>query len=272
VIAGDTELAARMAEHELERGSLAEADQYLALAARGSGSVPADRRGRSQVALAVVRLRFARQRGDLAAVAEQAQQLLTPAGAADPARFGMGEDLRALALISLGVAGLWTGEFDEADRHLEEGVALAHRIGRPFLEVTGLAHWAQLASWRSFPQGAQRGRQAIELAGRHGWAEEPVAGIAYLALGFALVAQGRLEEGERSLEQAERTLRTEAEPAAGMRLQYARGLLDVVSGRPEAALNALRAAERLAGLLVTQHALATTRITLGCDAGSPWRA
>jgi LuxR family transcriptional regulator, maltose regulon positive regulatory protein len=256
VIAGDTELAARMAEHELERGSLAEADQYLALAARGSGSVPADRRGRSQVALAVVRLRFARQRGDLAAVAEQAQQLLTPAGAADPARFGMGEDLRALALISLGVAGLWTGEFDEADRHLEEGVALAHRIGRPFLEVTGLAHWAQLASWRSFPQGAQRGRQAIELAGRHGWAEEPVAGIAYLALGFALVAQGRLEEGERSLEQAERTLRTEAEPAAGMRLQYARGLLDVVSGRPEAALNALRAAERLAGLLVTEHALA----------------
>jgi LuxR family transcriptional regulator, maltose regulon positive regulatory protein len=190
VIAEDTELAARMAEHELERGSLEEAERHLTLATRGLESVPADRRGRSQVALAVVRLRFARQRGDLTAVAEQAQQLLAPTGAADPARFGVGEDLRALALISLGIAGLWTAEFDEADRHLEEGVALAHRIGRPFLEVTGLAHWAQLASWRSFPLGAQRGRQAIELAGRHGWAEEPVAGIAYLALGFALVAEG----------------------------------------------------------------------------------
>jgi LuxR family transcriptional regulator, maltose regulon positive regulatory protein len=123
-------------------------------------------------------------------------------------------------------------------------------------EVTGLAHWAQLTSWRSFPLGAQRSMQAIELAGRHGWTEEPVAGIAYLALGMAMVALGRLEEGEQSLEQAERILREEAEPAAAMRLRYARGLLAVVTGRPEAALGAFRAAERLAGLLVTEHALA----------------
>ena len=38
--------------------------------------------GRSQVVLAIVRMRFARQRGDLAAVTEQAQRLLAPAGAA----------------------------------------------------------------------------------------------------------------------------------------------------------------------------------------------
>jgi LuxR family transcriptional regulator, maltose regulon positive regulatory protein len=40
VIAGDAELAARMAEHELERGSLQEAERYLALATRGLESVP----------------------------------------------------------------------------------------------------------------------------------------------------------------------------------------------------------------------------------------
>jgi LuxR family transcriptional regulator, maltose regulon positive regulatory protein len=256
VIAGDAELAARMAGHELERGSLEDAERYLALATRGLDSVPADRRGRSQVALAVARLRFARQRGDLTAVAEQAQQLLAPAGAADPARFGVGEDLQALALISLGIAEVWAARFEEADRHLEQGVALAHRIGRPFLEVTGLAHWAQLVSWRSFPLGAQHGRQAIELAGRHGWAEEPVAGLAYLALGMAMVAQGRLEDGERALEQAERTLPDEVEPAAGMRLHYARGLLEIVKGRPDAALGPLRTAERLAEVLVTEHTLA----------------
>jgi LuxR family transcriptional regulator, maltose regulon positive regulatory protein len=201
-------------------------------------------------------MRLARQRGDVTAVAEQAKPLLAPAGAADPARLGLGEDLRALALINLGTAELWTARFEEADRHLEQGIALARRIGRPFLEVTGLAHWAQLASWQSFPLGERRSRQAIELAGRHGWTEEPVAGVAYVALGFALVAQGRLEEGERSLEQAERTLRAEVEPAAGMRLRYARGLLEIVSGRPEAALGAFRAAGRLAALLVTEHALA----------------
>jgi LuxR family maltose regulon positive regulatory protein len=256
VIAGDAELAARMAGVELGRGSLQEAERYLVLATRQLESAASDRRERSRVVLAVVRMRLARQRGDVAAVAEQAKPLLAPAGGADPARLGLGEDLRALALINLGIAELWTARFEEADRHLEQGIALARRIGRPFLEVTGLANWAQLASWRSFPVGEERSRQAIELAGRHGWTEEPVAGVAYVALGFALVAQGRLEEGERSLEQAERTLRTELEPAAGMRLRYARGLLEIVSGRPEAALDAFRAAERLAALLVTEHALA----------------
>ena len=116
--------------------------------------------------LAVVRMRLARQLGDLEAVAGQAQQLLAPAGDAAEARLGLGEDLRALALINLGIAELWTGHFEEADRRLEQGIALAHRIGRPFLEITGLAHWAQLLSWRSFPLGAQRSREAIELAGR----------------------------------------------------------------------------------------------------------
>ncbi len=256
VIAGDPELAARMAGVELGRGSLEEAERYVVLATRGLESVPSDRRERSKVVLAVVRMRLARQRGDVAAVAEQAKPLLAPAGAADQARLGLGEDLRALALINLGIAELWTPVFEEADRHIEQGIALAHRIGRPFLEVTGLAHWAHLLSWRSFPLGAQRASEAIELAGRHGWTEEPVAGAAYLALGMAMVAQGRLADGERSLEQAERTLRTEVEPAAGMRLRYARGLLELVSGRPEAALEAFRAAERLAAQLVTEHILA----------------
>ncbi len=256
VIAEDTELAARMAAHELTEGSQAEAERYLALAIAGLESVPEDRRGRAQVALAVVRLRFALRRGDLAAVAEQARRLMVPAGAADPARFGVGDDLRALALISLGIAELWTTRFEESERHLEQGIALARQIGRPFLEVTGLAHWAQLLSWQSFPLGAKWGRQAIELAGRHGWTEEPVAGVAYVALGMAMVAQGRLDEGERALGQAERTLPDEVEPAAGMRLCYARGLLEVVSGCPEAALASFAAAERLAGLLVTEHTLA----------------
>jgi len=256
VIAADAELAARRAADELARGSLEEAGRYLALATRGLESVPADRRGRSQVVLAVVRMRLARQRGDLQAVAEQAERLLAPAGAADLAEFGVGGDLRMLALIDLGVAELWAARFEEAGRHLEEGTALARQLGRPYLEVTGLANWAQLVSWQSFPLGAQRGTRAIELAGRHGWTEEPVAGLAYLALGVTEVAQGRLEEAERSLERAERTLRAEVEPAAGMRLHWGRGMLELARGRYPEALAAIGAAERLATLLVTEHTLA----------------
>jgi LuxR family maltose regulon positive regulatory protein len=201
-------------------------------------------------------MRLARQRGDVPAVAEQAQRLLAPAGAADLAELGVGGDLRMLALIDLGIAELWTARFDEADRHLEDGISLARQLGRPYLEVTGLAYWAQLVSWRSFPLGAQRSMQAIELAGRHGWTEEPVAGVAYLALGVAMLAQGRLEEAERSLERAERTFRAEVEPAAGMRLHYGRGMIELARGRYPEALAAIQTAERLGALLVTEHTLA----------------
>jgi LuxR family maltose regulon positive regulatory protein len=263
VIASDAELAARAAGVQLARGSLEEAERYMALATRKLGSVPAGRAGRAQAVLAVVRMRMARQRGDLAAVAGEAQRLLAPAMSADPAQYdlapaaraGLGGDLQALALIDLGIAEAWTARFDAADRHLDDGIALARRIGRPYLEVTGLAHLAQLESWRSFQLGAERGLQAIELATEHGWADEPVVGLAYLALGVAMVTQGRLEEAERALGQAERTVRAEAEPAAGMRLSYGRGMLEFVSGRHDAALKAFRAAERLASSLVTPHTL-----------------
>jgi LuxR family maltose regulon positive regulatory protein len=256
VIAADAELAARVAGDQLARGSLEEAERYLALSARALESAPADRRGRSQVVLAVVRMRLARQRGDITAVAQEAHRLLAPAMTAGSAQPGLGEDLRALALVNLGTAELWTSRFDEADRHLADGVALAHEIGRPYLEVTGLAYWAQLMSWRSFPLGAERGRQAIELASQHGWSDEPVTGVAYLALGVAMVAQGRLEEAEQALDRAERAVRAEADPAAGMRLRYGRGMLEFVCGRHAAALRAFQLAERLSASLITPHTLA----------------
>ena len=255
VIAADAELAAGAAGDQLARGSLEEADRYLALSARALESVPADRRGRSQVLLAAVRMRRARQRGDFTAVAEEAHRLLVPAIMAGSVQPELGGDLRALALVNLGVAELWTARFEEADRHLADGIALAHEIGRPYLELAGLAFSAQLLSWRSFPQGAERGLQAIELATRHGWADEPVSGLAYLALGVAMVTQGRIEDARRALDWAERTVRTEVEPAAGMRLLYGRGMLEFVSGRHDAALSAFQAAERLASTLVTPHTL-----------------
>ncbi len=255
-IAADAELAAGAAGDQLARGSLAEAERYLALANQALEAVPAGRRGRAQAVLGSVRMRLARQSGDVTAAVAEAQRLLAPALSAESIKPELGRDLRALALINLGIAELWTSRLDEADQHLADGTALAREIGRPYLEVTGLAFWAQLTSWRSFPLGAARGLQAIELASKNGWSDEPVTGVAYLAVGVAMVAQGRLEEAERTLDRAERTIRTEAEPAAGMRLRYGRGMLEFVSGRHDAALRAFRTAERLSDSLRTPHTLA----------------
>jgi LuxR family maltose regulon positive regulatory protein len=253
--AADAELAGLVAGDELARGSLEEAERHLGLAARGSASVPAGRRAQWQVLLGVVRLLLARQRGNLEAVAEEARRLQAVAEAPGAALHGLGEELRALALINLGIAGAWAGRLDQAQRHLEQGIALAHRTGRPYLEFTGLAHQAGVEAFRSLARAEELGRQAVELAERHGWTDDPAAGAAYVALASALVWQGRIKEAEGWVQHAERTGRPEADPAANMGIRYVRALLELARGRDHEAVAAFRAAERLAGLLPAPHVL-----------------
>jgi LuxR family maltose regulon positive regulatory protein len=256
VAAADPELIAMMAVGELARGSLKEAERQLALAARRSGSVPAERRGRFQVMLTIRRLGLARQRGDLPVVAEEADRLLAAVEAPDAAQLGLGEDLRALALISLGRAEVFAGRREAAGRHLEQGVALARRIGRPYLEFLGLAHGAIVVTLRSRRLAEQQSKQAIELARRHGWGEDQAAGLAYAELGTAIGSQGRREEAMRWLDRAGQTLRAEAEPAATLGLHFSRWAHNTAHGRHQEALADMQAAERLADTLVTSHTLA----------------
>jgi len=55
---------------------------------------------------------------------EEARQLQVIADAPDAMEPGLGEELRALALISLGYAQNWTARLDQAE-HLKQGIALA---------------------------------------------------------------------------------------------------------------------------------------------------
>ncbi len=254
--AANAELAAVAAADELACGSLEAAARYLRLAERGAATVPEGRRGQAQVLLGVVQLLLARRHGNLPAVAEQAQRLQALAEAPDAAEYhltpaaraGLGDELRALALVKIGDTETWTGRLDQAESHLEHGIALARRIGRPYLEFMGLVYRAEIELNRpSFPRAAERARQAIDLAERHGWTEDPDACNAFMTLGAALAWQGRLGEAEAWVRRAERTIRAEANPAVAMGSQYVRGQLELGRGRVADALAAFRAAERLAG-------------------------
>ena len=255
VKAGDAELAALVAADELARGSLEAAERYLGVAERGSASVPAGRRGQARVLLGVVRLSLARQRGDLPAVAAEARRLQTMAEAPGAAQPGLGEDLRALALINLGITEFGVGLLEEAGPHLEQGVAMARRIGRPFLEFSGLAYQATINVTGSLALSAERARQAVELARRHGWTEEPAAGVAYEVLGAVLAWQGRPGEAEPWIQRAERTVRAEAEPTVALLVLYGRGLVELGRGRDREALAAFQAAERMARRLAAPHGI-----------------
>jgi len=255
--AADAELAAVAAADELAYGSLEAAERHLRLAEQKSASVPDGRRGQFQVLLGIVRLLYARQRGNPQAVVEEAQRLQAAAEASESAQSSLSQDLRSLALISLGSAEVWTTRLEEAERHLEQGVALARRGERPFLEFSGLAYLAAVEIYQSYARAAEHSRQAIELARRHGWTDEPAAGTAYMTLAAALNLQGRPEEAEAWIQRAERTVTAEAEPGARLAVHYIRGRLELVRGRDADALAALLAAERLAGRLDAPHLLAT---------------
>ena len=256
-VTASAELAAVAAAAELMNGSPQEGARYLALAAAGTVAVPPARRHHLRVMLAVLRLRLAGQRGDLRAVAEEAGQLRS-AVATDAAHLGLGEGLRALALMSLGVAELWSLRVREAEAHLEQGVALARRIGRPFLETYGLAHWGVAAGFRSPALAVELGRQAIELARRHGWSEAPLGVIAHPMLASSLIWQGELGEAERCLMEGEWALQPDAGPATEMLFHLVRGSLEIASGHLEAALAALRGAGRRPGQpLLAAHPLTT---------------
>jgi LuxR family maltose regulon positive regulatory protein len=256
--ARDPELVALAASARLTAGSLHESERYLALAERMSASVPEERRRRFEVLLVLVRLALARARNDLEVVAEQAQRLLALADSPGTIDAGLGDEgWRATALINLGGAEDWAGQLQAAERHLEQGLDEARRIGRPMLELQALSHLALLSLLRDRAIGERRAREAIELGRAHGWEETGSAmASAYLALGFVALYRGQLAEAKGWLDRAESLLRGFAEPTTEMMLYAAQALLEFARGRYEDAMTAQRAAEGIERGLATRHILA----------------
>ncbi|MFE7114162.1 LuxR C-terminal-related transcriptional regulator [Streptomyces sp. NPDC057654] len=256
--AADGELAALFAADELAHGSVAAAQRYLGLAERGAAAAPADRRDHLRLLLAIVRLMLAHRRGDLPAAAEQARQAQRLTEAPDATRPPLGEELRALALISLDSSEYWTASFAEARRHLQQGRELARRTRRPYLEFSSLAYQAANEFFLSFDLAADHGMRAVDLARQHGWTDEPAAGAAYMTLGAVRAWQGRLDESEHWVRRAEHTIRAAAQPLAGMGICHVRATLASARGRNAEALAAFEAAEQLSGLLAAPNPVATS--------------
>ena len=119
-------------------------------------------------------------RGDLDAALEAGRELARR-GRLEP---GVVEtDLRALALTNLGIAELWAGDLEDAERQLERGRGAAAEAGREWLVLIALAHLAMVAGAQDdYARAARQAREAIALAEQHGWERTWPAGGAYLAL------------------------------------------------------------------------------------------
>ncbi len=162
------DLALAHAATELNQGRLEEAAAQLALAESQVGSAPPARRRRLMVAIASLRLALARRSGQFSEVIEQVNLLDASISDESNDQIAMGSELRAVALLNLGIVETWSGRLADAERHLSEGAALAQAIGRPYLEVVCRAHQGFPSKQVSVATARERGRQAVDLAERHG--------------------------------------------------------------------------------------------------------
>jgi LuxR family transcriptional regulator, maltose regulon positive regulatory protein len=251
------DLALAHAAAELNHGRLEEAGAQLALAESHVQSAPPARRRRLTVAIASLRLALARRSGRFTEVIEQVNLLDASISdeASDP--FAMDSELRAVALLNLGIVETWSRRFDDAERHLSEGAALAQTIGRPYLEVACRAHQIFPTALVSLASARERGRQAVALAERYGLGDRPILAPALGAVAFWAIWMGEFDEGESALRRAWEVAAPQIDPAPAVLLHMVTGQLHAARGQHQAALEAFAAGARAQSLLTGVHALAT---------------
>jgi len=255
--ADNPELALVRAGRNLARGRLEEAAAHLAVAETHAEMTPPDRQRRCRVGIASLKLALATRRGNLAGVIEQAELLASPVTGQSGQDIALDSDLRALALMHLGIAEAWALGLPDAERHLQEGAALAREIGRPYVEVACLAQLGFASKIRPFAIARRRCQEAIALADRYGWGTEWMIAPALVTLAANMTWTGEFGEGERWLQRTERALQTDTGPGITLLLHMASGMLQAGRGRHREALEAFSAAEHLGSQLEGSHALAS---------------
>ncbi len=255
-VAGGPDIPLARATSDLAQGRLDEAAAHLAVATATITSTPPDRRHRLEVAIAALKLSLARKRGHLAGVVEQVGFLASPVAGHSGEDIALDSDLRAVALMNLGIVEAWSLGNQDSERHLRAGADLARKIGRPYLEVACLAELAFASKIEPFATTRRRCREAIALAEQHGWGAEPVIAPALVNLAGALIWTGEFDQADYWLRRAARAVETDTGPVIRLLLHIGTGALEAGRRRLPEALAEFIAAEKLQSQLEGSHALA----------------
>jgi LuxR family transcriptional regulator, maltose regulon positive regulatory protein len=234
---------------------LDQADAHLREVRAYAATTTPARRHRLQMAIASVDLLSARLRGHFDSIFEQAGALLGPGDGQTSADAELGSDLKAVALLNLGVTEAWSLRLADSERHLAEGAALAGRIGRPYLEVACLAHLGFAATIHSFAMARQRSEEAITVAARHGWDAEAVSAPALAALANALIWTGQFDLADHWLDRARRATQADGEPGIRLLVCLTSAIIQAARGYYHRALEEFAAARQIQALMVGEHGL-----------------
>ncbi|TMK96298.1 MAG: hypothetical protein E6G40_12610 [Actinobacteria bacterium] len=238
------DLAVALAATRIDAGDVVGADEYLRLAEANESLVPPERRRTFAESMTYVRLYLSRIRGDLKAVVLSARQVVAPSS--NGLAMGNGSDtVRAAALVHLGAAEIWMGDFAAAATHLEEGLGAAWRARSEYVSLDCLSQLAGLEAIRGSIRAAEeRAAAAIELAERRGWTMAAPAAMAYAAMAVVRFTRNELAEAEHSLDMAEQANSSAHELALDVGIALMRSFLLAASGELLRARAVLRSAEQ----------------------------
>jgi LuxR family transcriptional regulator, maltose regulon positive regulatory protein len=130
----------------------------------------ADLRGPIEVMARSMDAALARERGDMAALVEAAEDALSLLLEVSPAQLFRPREYRAVALNQAGVGLFWLGRFTPAAARLRSGMTMAEAVGTEFTQLNAASHLALVAA----EQGSLREARgyvgvALDLATRRGW-------------------------------------------------------------------------------------------------------
>jgi LuxR family transcriptional regulator, maltose regulon positive regulatory protein len=243
----DPEVALALSATLLDVGDEPAAGDLFDRAIARRDAVPAARRTRFDLGVAAIGLLRARLRGDLEEAIAHAQAMIGEETAAARADAGARE-VRALALVNLGIAELWTGALDDARRDLEGARRSAEGGDHDWLLLLAIAHLAAHAALATRLERARRlAEEAIMLATRRGWGRSWPVGLAEGVLSEVALERNRRPEAEVHLARAEELLAHATDVPLRMAVRLQRARLLAAAGRPEPALETLEGAAELAG-------------------------
>ena len=234
------ELATCAAARLLHVGRFQEMRSHLERAeAQLQRTRPESRTG-TYIAIRLLSTAVARTNGDLGgliAAASEAIDELSGPGLALPAV----DQYRAVALSNLGTGLLWTGDLEQAEERLLEGLEVTTATGLEVSRINALAHLALVAAVSGrLRQAFVYGSEAVELVEARGWAPLAQAATAYLALAMVHLQWNNVDEAPNLLGDGATAASLDLAPRYAIGLTHAR--LDASLG------NVAAARERLAQL------------------------
>ncbi|MGN6576188.1 MAG: LuxR C-terminal-related transcriptional regulator [Nocardioides sp.] len=179
-------------------------------------------------------------------LARDALQRLTPITTAEMPALAA---FRSGVTIVLGMGLLWSGRLDEADTVLTGTLRAVTeaQVVNPVLAVHLHGHLAALRAFQGALREADReARRTLEVAEASGWLYLPQSSTAYLAEGLIRLIRGDYEGCAVSIERGMACIAELGDPVAETGLTLARARLDLSTGNPSAALDALARLRRRA--------------------------